>query len=339
MRKSKTSFIFSIYVLLIISCAFNVFGAEKKSIDNLLPGGYVKGDVFKSGLGVPVGSILASRGEAVIIHAGGNTGYTAVKGLPLYKGDIVVTKDNGQLQLSLKDESVLTLISNTYLELTESVYDPAHKSRFSFLKMSLGKIRYLVKKFKDMKRSEFEVETTTMVCGVRGSDFVIAIDSTRAEVTTFEDTRLEILSAIAPEAPPTMLGDFQKVTVEEGKLPGVPQDITQEEADALKQEFVLSGVPEAEELSVEERQGTSTGAVSEPGRIGENIEVLVSEKELVNPETAIGPEELGGLARTDVLNEIQRSDEIENIRNDQVQIQEIINQPVQELPGFPVMPE
>jgi hypothetical protein len=231
------------------------------------------------------------------------------------------------------------LVSNSFLELTESVYDPGNKSRFSFLKMSLGKIRYLVKKYKDMKRSEFEVETTTMVCGVRGSDFVIETDASSGEVTTFEDTRLEILSTAFPDAPPTILENFQKVTVEEGKLPGAPRAVTKEEADALKQEFVIPGVTEAEGTTESERQGASAGSVSEPGRISENLEVLVSPDELVNPEETITPEESGGLTRMDILDEIQRYNNIEDIQSDQLQIQEIINQPIQELPGFPVMPE
>jgi hypothetical protein len=338
MRALKTRYVFPIFVLLIILCASTAFGAVKKSIDDLLPGGYVKEDVFKSGLGVPVGTVIIAKGEAVIIHAGSNKGYQANKGLALYKGDILVTRDNGQLQLRLKDESVLTVISNSYLELTESVYDTENKSRFSFLKMSLGKIRYLVKKYKEMKRAEFEVETTTMVCGVRGSDFVIAIDESGAEVTTFEDTRLEILSTAFPDEPPTMLEDFQKVTVEEGKLPGTPQTVTKEEADALKQEFVIPGMDETEGSTEGERQGALTGAAPEPVRIGGNIEVLVPENELVDPEDVV-PDGIDGLTQTDILDEIQRFDEIEDLRNDQFQIQEIFNQPVHELPGFPVMPE
>jgi hypothetical protein len=59
----------------------------------------------------------------------------------------------------------------------------------------------------------------------------------------------------------------------------------------------------------------------------------------VNPEDTITPEESGGLTRMDTLDEIQRSDNLEDIQSEQLQIQEIINQPIQELPGFPVMPE
>jgi hypothetical protein len=127
--------------------------------------------------------------------------------------------------------------------------------------------------------------------------------------------------------------------VEEGKLPGAPRAVTKEEADALKQEFVIPGAPEAEGTAESERQGASAGSVSEPGRISENLEVLVSPEELVNPEETITPEESGGLTRMDILDEIQRYDNIEDIQSDQLQIQEIINQPIQELPGFPVMPE
>jgi hypothetical protein len=338
MRAIKTRYFFPISVLLIILCTCNAFGAVKKSIDDLLPGGYIKQDVYKSGIGAPVGTVIIARGEAVIIHAGANIGYPASSGVSLYKGDILVTRTGGRLQLRLKDQSVLTILPDSHLELNEGVYDEAKKSRFSFLKINLGKILFKVKKYVKMNRSEFEVETTTMVCGLRGSEFVIAVEGSSSEVTTFENTKLAILSTAFPDAPPTVLEDYKKVTVEEGKMPGTPELVSKEEANILKQEFVIPGMSETESTAEGESRGGMTGAEPEQVQTGGNIEVLVSETELVNPEEILmgGIE---GLTQTEILDEIQRFDEIENIQNDQFQMQEIFNQPVQDLPGFPVMPE
>jgi hypothetical protein len=89
---------------------------------------------------------------------------------------------------------------------------------------------------------------------------------------------------------------------------------------------------------------TNGGASGQYERVSSAVITLngvtvVSPDELVNPEETVMPEESGGFTRMDILDEIQRSDNIEDIQSDQLQIQEIINQPIQELPGFPVMPE
>jgi hypothetical protein len=304
----------------------------------MLPAGYTKADVFKPGLGTPVGSILAAQGDAVIIHKDSSTGYQAVKGLPLYKGDIIVTRGDGRIRLNLKDESILTLLSNTWLELNESVYDIGKKSRFSFLKMGMGKIRFAVKKLMDMRRSEVQIETTTMICGLRGSDFVIVTEPARAEVTTFEDTELEVQSTVTPDASPILLEEYQRIAIEVGKLPGEPEDITPEEAGALKQEFVISsdgdegGADELEEVS-----GASSDVISATGA----NEILVSEGELVEPEGAPGAENLQGPSGSDISETLQMYGELENILNEHLEIKEIISEEevIEELPGFPGMPE
>ena len=338
MKTLKAKFIFPIAILLILSSVCCVLGADEVSIESMLPAGYTKADVFKPGLGTPVGNILAAQGDAVIIHKDSSTGYQAVKGLPLYKGDIIVTRDDGRIKLNLKDESILTLLSNTYLELNESVYDSGKKSRFSFLKMGMGKIRFIVKKLTDMKRSEVQIETTTMICGLRGSDFVIVTQPARAEVTTFEDTELEVLSTVTPDATPILLGEYQRIAIEEGKLPGEPEDITPEEAASMKQEFVISS--EGDQGGADEQEETRGASPDEVSAAGAD-EILVSEEELVDPEGTAGAEELQGPTGSDISEALQRDQELENILSEHLEIKEFISEEevIEELPGFPGMPE
>jgi hypothetical protein len=344
MKTYKVKLILSIAVLLILSSVCSVLGADETTIESMLPAGYTKADVFKPGVGTPVGSILAARGDAVIIHKDSITGYQAVKGLPLYKGDIIVTRADGRIKLNLKDDSILTLLSNTWLELNESVYDSGKKSRFSFLKMGMGKVRFVIKKLMDMKRSEVQIETTTMICGLRGSDFVIVTQPARAEVTTFEDTELEVLSTVTPDATPILLGEYQRIAIEEGKLPGEPEGITPEEAASMKQEFEMTS--EGDDGGADEREetrGASPDDVSAPGA----YEILVSEDELVDPEAAVSAENLRGPTESDISEALQRDQELKNILNEHLEIKEIISEEevipgeevIEELPGFPGMPE
>lgn len=334
MRTFKARSIYITGVLFMLLGAFSVFAAEG-SVESLLPEGYVKEEVFKPGIGASIGSVAAAQGEAVIIHDGESRGYQAAKGLSLYKGDTVVTMGDGRIKLNLKDGSVLTLLSDTHLKLTESVYDSGKKSRFAFLRLGLGKARFVISKLMDMKRSEVEIETTTMVCGLRGSDFVIIVGPEISEVTTFEDTSLEVLSTVIPDPVPIELASYQRLAVEVGKIPGEPVGITPEEAEAMKEEFRLA-FGEEEEEEGEEVTGDTAG-----GEAGEGIGVLVPAGELVYPEEAVAPEDLEGLAEMDIFDQLQAYDDLQGIQDELLEIEEIISEQevIEELPGFPGMPE
>jgi hypothetical protein len=88
-----------------------------------------------------------------------------------------------------------------------SVFDPAKKSRVSFLSTSLGKARFLVKKIADFKRSEFKVKTPTAVCGIRGSDFLTSVTAEGTEITALSKTVLEVRRLARPEKKPVILRD------------------------------------------------------------------------------------------------------------------------------------
>jgi len=338
MKTFKPKLIFPIVILLILSSVCCVLGADETSIGSLLPQGYTKADVFKPGNGTPIGRVLAAQGEAVIIHQGGSTGYQAAKGTYLYKGDIIITRDDGRIRLNLNDESLLTLLSNTCLELNESVYDSGKKSRFSFLKMSIGKARFAIKKLMDMKRSDVHIETTTMICGLRGSDFVIVTQPARAEVTTFENTEIEVLSRVTPDATPIPLGEYQRLAIEQGKPAGEPEDITPEEAASMKHEFVFAA--EGSEGGADGQEGTREASADEVPAPGA-YEILVSEDELIDPEGAVSAEELQGPTVSDISDALQRDEELAYIMSEHLEIKEIISEEevIEELPGFPEMPE
>ncbi len=334
MRTFKARSIYLICILSILLGAFSVFAAEG-SVESLLPEGYVKEEVFRPGIGSSIGSVAAAKGDAVIIHDGESTGYQAVKGFSLYKGDTVVTMGDGRIKLNLKDGSVLTLLADTHLKLTESVYDGDKKSRSSFLRLGMGKARFVISKLLNMKHSEVEIETTTMVCGVRGSDFVIIVAPGISEVTTFEDTSLEVLSTVIPDPVPIELSSYQRLTVEAGKIPGEPVGITPEEAEAMKEEFRLA-FGEEEEEEGEEVAGDAAG-----GEAGEGIGVLVPAGELVYPEGAFVPDDLEGLAEMDIFDQLQAFDDFQGIQDELLEMEEIISEQevIEELPGFPEMPE
>lgn len=230
MRRAKIIFV------LLVSLVF--FLPVASLAVNLLPAGTVIKDGFASGIGAPIGKILIVQGEAVLIHTGEKKGYRADKDVSLYKGDTVVTRDRSRLRYQLNDESVVTMAAETRVVLSQSEYSE-DSGRAAFLKLDGGKARFLVKKLLKAKRSEFKIKTPTALVGVRGSDFIINASLLLTEVTTLKHTLLEVLSGAALDKPPVMLSDLQKTSIEKGALPSDVVNISEEEMEALHEEFAM----------------------------------------------------------------------------------------------------
>lgn len=209
------------------------------AVAGMLPEGITVARTFRPGYGYAVGRIQLTQGPVFIIHDKIDAAFQARNALPLYKGDTLITDDKGRLRFVLNDGSTMTLASHTKLVLTRSIYDPATKTRSSFLKMALGKARFLVKKFFKFKKSDFKVKTSTFVAGVRGSDFIITANADRAEVVTLEDTTLEIVSLSKPDAGPVILKNFQRTAVPLGQLPEKPQSVPAPAAAAIRESMSI----------------------------------------------------------------------------------------------------
>jgi hypothetical protein len=275
--------VYLLCALLILLSSRVVMSAESSSIVPNIPAGLVIEKDYEPGLGRALGSVRLVQGRVVIMHADMKKGYLAERDTPLYKGDIIVTQDAARVRFGLRDGSVVTLASNTRLELSESVFERKKKSRFSFLKLGLGKARFIVTKFIDFRRSNVRVKTPTAVVGVRGSDYVIEATLLDTEVTTFGDTSVEFVSDAYPEQIVT-LGSFQNSKSTKDTPPSKPRNISPREADEKKKGLLFP--PDMEELEDEIIREIED---KEPGRTAYDIllgkrKILIPKEELVEPE-------------------------------------------------------
>ena len=240
MRVSKGKSPYIVCVITVLLLVGGAFRYTSSSSEPMLPEGLIIEDIFKPGHGSPVGTVLLVQGKVVIMHKDMVRGYWAKKDLPLFKGDTIITQEKGRIRFELIDGSVMTLSSRTNLVINRSVYDRVKKSRFSFLKMTLGKARFWTKKLLDLKHSEFKVKTHTLVVGVRGSDFIIRATPKLTEVTALEKTELEVVSLAFPEAKPMVVTDFGRTIVEEGALPTEVEMVAPEEIEQMKEELTVT---------------------------------------------------------------------------------------------------
>ncbi len=201
---------------------------------------------FTPGQGPSVGEVLLMEGRVVIVHANApDTGYAARIGLPLYKGDILITGADGKISFQTQDKSTITLSVNTRLTINESIFSPSGGGdRAGFMSMAFGKTRFLIRKLTGFGRSEFRVKTKTAIVGVRGSDFIVDALPDKTIVTAFEKTDLELIgiSSLCPECviEPILIADFQQAMVSmDGSFSEVIE-LFPEEIKMIKQEFNLN---------------------------------------------------------------------------------------------------
>ncbi len=335
MRLSKKGSTFTLCAIMVFFFVGKDLGYSGTPSGSMLPKDLVIEGIFRPGLGSPVGGVLLVQGKVVIMHADKLRGYWAKKDLPLFKDDIIVTLEKGRIRFSLKDESVMTLASKTELVINRSVYDTKKKSRFSFLRMTLGKIRFRVKRFIDLRHSEFKVRTPTAVVGVRGSDFIIRAAPEVTEVTALEETKLEVVSSAFPEVAPMLVTDFERTTVQESALPTEAEVVAPDEIEQMKKEFMVTPDPVEPEAKVEVEEKKE----EEPAEKEPEEGVLVSEEELVEPEEVAIPEEMEVILEPDILVEMETITQMDYLVEIVETTLEVVSETLTELPNFPATPQ
>ncbi|MGE0087404.1 MAG: FecR domain-containing protein [Desulfococcaceae bacterium] len=315
-----------------------------------LPDGVNIGENFIPGLGESLGEVLLMQGDVFVIHEDRpDTAFKLMKGIPLFRGDTVITGEDGKVSMELTDGSLVTLTTRSNVVISEHIFDEKDtKERASFISMNLGKARFFVRKLMGFDRSDFRVKTKTAIVGVRGSDFVVEAAETSTRVTTMENTLVEVVGLIAPcknredmkhpeecEMEPTVLTDFrQAVITADGRIDVVPGMLPQEQINMLRQEFIIR--PDGEEFRKgREEEGFGKG-------------ILVSNDKLVPPDT-VADADSSHAARPDVINIITGdrdilpgvSDEVRNDVSDDMPDREddIIPDEIKELPDFPDYPK
>jgi len=293
-RLNKTTF--ALCLVMAILYIANIFPAGAAMV---LPEGLVMENTFSPGRGRPVGKVQQVQGDVVIMHAKVLKGYKAVRGVRLYKGDSIMTLEDGRVRFKLNDGSILSLASETKMKITKSVYQKKKKRRSSFFQMALGKARLLVVKALGFKRSEFKVKTPTAVCGVRGSDFILEVTDTETIATALAETELEFQSLAFLEEPPMILRDYETSSVRLGQRASTPTRLPDDEINRMKKVFIdVESDDESDSEDVEDDQAgveDDTG-IDEVGKLGDemNLEKIVrddsgGDRDFKNMEKNIQP--------------------------------------------------
>jgi len=143
-------------------------------------------------------------------------------GMDTYMKDVVRTKRRSRTQLKFIDDSVLNMGPDYMVKIKEYVYDEESGMRKAILSSLRGTMRATVAKLEGDGDSYFEVETPTAVASVRGTDFIVKVNSSmESEVVVLEGAVM--VRNIDPRIEgQVMVRAGQRTTVAKGKTPSLP---------------------------------------------------------------------------------------------------------------------
>jgi hypothetical protein len=222
-----------LFALLFLNHAFYYQNACAQPV---LPADMDVKKVYQAGAGLPVGKIQSVWGDVFIIHAGMEDAYRARTGLPLFRGDTIITNQNASFNCQLKDGSIVKLAADSKLEITLSSHDPQRKSSTSSLWLIAGKAYFKIAKLDGFEPRDFKVETDLFIAGGRQADFAILILEEITEIIAFKESLLEVMSLEDPEQK-IFLSEFQRAVIEGGELPSGVEIFPVEQANEFLSDF------------------------------------------------------------------------------------------------------
>jgi hypothetical protein len=146
---------------------------EFKPVEPLLPPDVKIKPGFEPGEGPVVGDVQMIQGEAFVVHKGQKDAYRLAKDHPLFNGDVLVTSEKSRLNVRMLDKSVFSMAPYTKLMVDKSSYVSEKDERSTSLGLLFGRARFIASKITGSPN--YEIKTPTAVCGVRGSDFALAV--------------------------------------------------------------------------------------------------------------------------------------------------------------------
>ena len=161
--------------------------------------------VFAQTCDPPLARVVSAQGTIEVRSAGASDWQTVGRGRALCVGDTVRAGAHSRADLTLSDQSVIRLRANTEMTLNGVGEGEAH-----WVGLARGAAHFLARQ----GDGKLEVETPYTVAGVRGTEFLLAVEDGRTEVTVFEGRVLA-----ANDAGSLMVTGGQSAVAEAGRAP------------------------------------------------------------------------------------------------------------------------
>jgi hypothetical protein len=122
-----------------------------------------------------IGYVKTVKGDAFVVTGGKEV--PAKLGTPIMEGSILKTGSAASLGVTFKDNTVMSFGPNTELTVDEYVYSPNKGNLKLAASLAKGTLAYLSGAIAHIKPEAVSVKTPTGTIGVRGTYFVVKVDS------------------------------------------------------------------------------------------------------------------------------------------------------------------
>ena len=175
-----------------------------------------------------IGSITAARGTVELKRPGVESSIAVKKGLTFKVGDVVETSENSTAQMTLTDDSFMSLGPGTAVRVNQYTLDTTTNRRTTIVKVIKGKTRFVIYKLR-LPGSSFKIEAGNALVTPGGlADIVVLASPGRAEVAAL-DQGLIVRNSLPYVVGDVSVGVNQKTIIQEKSPPTAPVVITPHE--------------------------------------------------------------------------------------------------------------
>ena len=118
-----------------------------------------------------IGYIKTLSGTATVTH--GNATSAAALAMPVYESDLVQTGGDGELGITFRDDTRISLGPNSRIELKHFVFKPAAEQYGFILRLAFGTLEYISGLTVKLAPDAMSIETPGFTVGARGTRFVV----------------------------------------------------------------------------------------------------------------------------------------------------------------------
>ncbi len=207
-------------------------------ISSLLLGGLVKGEDEIS----TSASVIYIDGRVNVKNAGSEKWSILIFGNEVGAGDEILTETDSEVELRMKDGSILKIGHDSHLVIKEMgllEVTKVTKNRFELIK---GRIRAVVVPFVN-KESKFTIDTENATVGVRGTDFgVIYFLETKESYVIGIDGVVYLLSKEFSDILPIDIKAGEVLSVFTGSSPKGPFLVEKEKLESFLEDMKILGL-------------------------------------------------------------------------------------------------
>jgi hypothetical protein len=96
--------------------------------------------------------------------------------MKLMAADKIITGENSSVGVTLQDETLLSLGAKSATQLKEFRYDPVKRDGNILISVLKGSMRFVTGLLGKYNHSAVSIHTPTATIGIRGTDFIVAVE-------------------------------------------------------------------------------------------------------------------------------------------------------------------